>query len=160
MSKRLSIILALLVLLAFTGSVMATPVTGGDSTIITSTIAVDTITVVAPETATWNLNRANVNDNEQYLGAVSVTSDGGWHLTAQDANALNGHLVYGNTLSTNPVFIRNVDGITYNTLVDATPTIGEGIAGGPFNAYIYLKNTVGSETGSGTITLTFTGTIP
>jgi len=150
------LVLSLVVLLAFSGSVMAAE---SSQTTITANIAVmDYIEVTAPDQVSWELSKANINDNQKYLGTVQVVADTDWSLTAIGDNG--GKLQYPSNIDSDnfvKILTTSIE-IPYQSL-DATRTIGTGTSGS-VGVDFYLQNHVESdESGTGVITVTFVGTL-
>jgi hypothetical protein len=163
--KKFILVLALLVLLAFTGSVMATNV---GSTDIIATINQGTITVTAPPAATWALDKANPNNNQIQLNNANIAITGfpttqTWEMSVSGSN--NGKLTqvyndgFGAIHLNNAALISN--GGSFVSL--ASPVVmasGSGNTNTPVG--VYLQQVMVQEDDSSQtykLILTFTGSV-
>jgi hypothetical protein len=164
--RKLMLVLALVVLLAFSGSVMAAQ-SGTGTTTVTAKFADPTITVDPPKAYTWELQKTG--DNQKNIGDVKVTSNDAWTLTIFGSD--EGFLVYPSTVITAsaattrfalPVSTILSDNAWHTLGGSASPQVLKtGVATTGQDVPVLVSQVVSpNDQTPATITLTFTGTIP
>lgn len=153
-NKFLMLVVALAMLVAMTGVVMA----GTSSTILTASIAGDWITITAPSGDTWNLNMANTDNNLKEF-PINITSTNNYDLKISGTHG--GYMALDTSFAP---FVNPVQVLAYYTTPAYIPVTGvdqvfySGV-GGSYPVVVKLNQIMTPadllKTGA-TITLTFT----
>jgi hypothetical protein len=169
--KKLMFVLALVVLLAFTGSVMATqPIPTSGTTVITGNVEACSIGLTVPVDQSITLTRGN--DNVQGLGNVQIINncDTPWTIsvTADNANMYFNHPVPSTATPITYTYLTTVmsvstDGTNWVPFAPATlsglvPTNPITLASGhgATSVPVYVKQPVTTSDAGGQYTIKFT----